>query len=50
MLKPQPILMVRVRAEVKGQHQNVGDALVALPLEVVLGQPEGVIAGPSAGR
>ena len=30
--------------EVHGQHQDVGDALVALVLEVVLGQPERVVA------
>ena len=29
-----------------GVHQHVGDALVALVLEVVLGQPEGVVAHP----
>ena len=33
-------------AQVHGQHQDVGDALVALSLEVVLGHPEGVVAGP----
>ena len=27
-------------------HEHVGDALVALVLEVVLGHPEGVVAGP----
>jgi hypothetical protein len=32
--------------EVQGQHQHVGNALVPLALEVVLGQPEGVVAGP----
>jgi hypothetical protein len=30
--------------EVHGQHQNVGDALVTFVLEVVLGQPQGLIA------
>ena len=30
--------------QVDGEHQDVGDALVALVLEVVLGQPEGVVA------
>ena len=33
-------------AEVQGQHQDVRDALVPLALEVVLGQPEDVVAGP----
>jgi hypothetical protein len=33
-------------AEVQGQHQDIRDALVSLALEVVLGQPEGVVAGP----
>ena len=47
MLKPQPILMLLGDvAEVQGQHQDVRDALVAFALEVVLGQPEGVVAGP----
>jgi hypothetical protein len=31
-------------AEVEGQHEHVGDALVPLALEVVLGQPEGIVA------
>jgi hypothetical protein len=30
--------------QVDGRHQNIGDALVALVLEVVLGQPEDVVA------
>ena len=32
--------------EMDGVHQHVGDALVALVLEVVLGHPEGVVAPP----
>jgi hypothetical protein len=32
-------------AQVQGQQQHVGDALVPFALEVVLGQPEGVVAG-----
>ena len=45
MLKPQPNLMrSRQVGQVHGQHQDVRDALVALALEVVLGQPEDVVA------
>ena len=38
--------VLREVAEVQGQHQHVRDALVAFALEVVLGQPEDVVAGP----
>src|SRR5438093_6018545 len=38
--------VLRDVAEVEGQQQDVRDALVPFALEVVLGQPEGVIAGP----
>ena len=31
--------------QVDGEHQDVGDALVSLTLEVVLGQPHGVEPG-----
>jgi hypothetical protein len=33
-------------AEMESQHQHVRDALVPFALEVVLGQPEDVVAGP----
>ena len=33
-------------AEVEGQQEDVRDALVAFPLEVVLGEPEGVVPAP----
>src|SRR5439155_11201203 len=36
----QPLGLV---CEVEGQHQNVRDALVALALEMVLGEPERVV-------
>ena len=47
MLKPQPIRRApgHVR-EVHGHHQDVRDALVAFMLEVVLGEPERVVAEP----
>ena len=35
--------------EVDGYHQYVGDALIALGLEVVFGHPEGVVAEPVHG-
>src|SRR5262249_51309261 len=37
---------LREVAEVQRQHQHVRDALVALALEVVLREPERVVAGP----
>ena len=47
MLKPQPIRMFSGEmAEMESQHQHVRDALVPFALEVVLGQPEDVVAGP----
>src|SRR2546428_6639644 len=38
--------VLRDVAEVQGQQQDVRDALVPFALEVMLGQPEGVIAPP----
>ena len=44
-LKPQPILqLLRHVREMHRHHQQVGDDLVALVLEVVLGEPERVEA------
>ena len=37
--------VLREVAEMERQHQHVRDALVAFALEVVLGQPEDVVAG-----
>jgi len=39
----QPLGLVR---EVEGQQENVRDAFVAFTLEVVLGEPEGVVPAP----
>jgi len=35
--------------QLDGQHRNVGDALVSFVLEVVLGQPQGLVAEPVDG-
>jgi hypothetical protein len=42
MLNPQPILRRRVTC-VHRHHQDVGQALVALVLEVMLGEPDRVV-------
>ena len=44
-VEPRPYLQLLCDAgQVHGQHEDVGDALVALSLEVVLGEPQGVVA------
>ncbi len=44
MLKPQPIFSCFVTCQMHRAHQDVGQALVALVLEMVLGQPQRVEA------
>ena len=45
MLKAQPnFSRLGLRCQVRAQHEEIWDALIALPLEVMLRQPEGIEA------